>query len=64
MYITYAETGGNIGNIYLSADNPIARPPSARIKGTQSYNDFTPAYNCTVPPLLTHLLSASTICVP
>jgi hypothetical protein len=48
----------------LSANNPIARPPSARIKGTQSYNDFTPAYNCTVPALLTHLLSASTICMP
>jgi hypothetical protein len=44
-----AESGGNIGNIYLSASNPIARPPSARIEGTQSYQSFTPAYNCTVP---------------
>jgi hypothetical protein len=43
-----AETGGNIGNIYLSATNPIARPPSARIEGTPAYDNYTPAYNCTV----------------
>lgn len=38
----------NVGSIYLSANDPVVRPPDARFSGTPAYNDFTPSYNCTV----------------
>lgn len=48
MHAWPAETGADIGNIYLSATNPIARPPASRVEGTANYNNYTPSYNCTV----------------
>lgn len=34
--------------IYISSDNEVIRPPEARTKGSDAYNSYVPAYNCSV----------------
>ncbi len=34
--------------IYISSENEVIRPPAARTKGSDAYNSYVPAYNCSV----------------
>ena len=59
-----AEGDVGINDIYISADDPVIRPPGLRNNNTADYAKFVPTYNCTVRGHCCQTLASSSFRFP